>query len=335
MKKNKTLSIYICLIVAVIILLVLNICVGSVKVPLQDAFLSLAGKNKDTSFYDIVMLIRFPRAVGAIVLGGGLSLAGYALQSFFHNPIAGPYLLGISSGAKLTVALLFVFAANMLPGTAYGAKIICAFLGAFLAMGFVLLCSRKINNMAMLLVCGIMIGYICSAVTDFVVTFAKEADIVNLHNWTKGSLSGLTWMDVLVLSVIIIISSLALLSLSKPLSAYAMGESYARSVGVNIKRFRVCLVVISSLLAATVTAFAGPVSFVGIAVPHIVRGLIKSTKPIILIPACFIGGGAFCLLCDFVARILLSPVELSISTVTAFFGAPVVIYILIQRRKKS
>lgn len=335
MKKNRTLSIYIVLLMAVILLLFLNICVGSVKVPFSEAIMSLVGKNKDTSFYDIVMLIRFPRAVGAIVLGGGLSLAGFALQSFFHNPIAGPYLLGISSGAKLTVALLFVFAANMVPSAAYGAKIICAFLGAFLAMGFVLLCSKKINNMAMLLVCGIMIGYICSAVTDFVVTFAKEADIVNLHNWTKGSLSGLTWMDDLVLSVIILIASFGLLALSKPLSAYAMGENYAKSVGVNIKRFRVMLVIISSLLAATVTAFAGPVSFVGIAVPHIVRGLTKSAKPIVLIPACFIGGGAFCLLCDFVARVILSPVELSISTVTAFFGAPVVIYILIQRRKRA
>lgn len=335
MKKNRVLSIYITLVVAVVTLLVLNICVGSVDVPLSEALSALVGKNRDTSFYDIVMQIRFPRAVGAIVLGGGLSLAGFALQSFFHNPIAGPYLLGISSGAKLTVALLFVFAANLMPGEAYGAKIICAFLGAFLAMGFVLLCSKKINNMAMLLVCGIMIGYICTAITDFVVTFAKEADIVNLHNWTKGSLSGLTWMDDLVLSIIIIIASLGLLSLSKPLSAYAMGENYAKSVGVNIKKFRVLLVIISSLLAATVTAFAGPVSFVGIAVPHIVRGLIKTTKPIVLIPACFIGGGAFCLLCDFIARIVLSPVELSISTVTAFFGAPVVIYMLIQRRKRA
>lgn len=334
MKKSRITTIYIGLILAVIVLLFLNICIGSVKVPLAEALSSLLGKNKETSFYDIVMEIRFPRAVGAIVLGGGLSLAGYALQSFFHNPIAGPYLLGISSGAKLAVALLFVFAANMMPATAYGAKIICAFLGAFLAMGFVLLCSKKISNMAMLLVCGIMIGYICSAVTDFVVTFAKEADIVNLHNWTKGSLSGLTWTDDAVLSAIIIIASLGLIFLSKPLSAYAMGENYAKSVGVNIRRFRVLLVIISSLLSATVTAFAGPVSFVGIAVPHIVRGLIKSTKPIILIPACFLGGGAFCLLCDFVARIVLSPVELSISTVTAFFGAPIVIYILIQRRKR-
>ena len=138
MKKNRTLSIYICLILAVIILLLLNVCVGSVKVPLSEAILALFGKNKTTTFYDIVMLIRFPRAVGAIVLGGGLSLAGYALQAFFRNPIAGPYLLGVSSGAKLTVALLFVFATGMLPGMAYGAKIICAFLGAFLAMGFVL-----------------------------------------------------------------------------------------------------------------------------------------------------------------------------------------------------
>jgi len=335
MRKNRLLTIYIGLILVVFLLLLLNVCVGSVNVPIKEAILAVLGKNRDTSFYDIVMLIRFPRAVAAIILGGGLSLSGFALQSFFHNPIAGPYLLGISSGAKLMVALLFVFAAQFMVGELYAAKIIVAFLGAFLAMGFVLLCSKRINNMAMLLVCGIMIGYICSAITDFVITFAQESDIVNLHNWTKGSLSGFTWQDVLVMSLVVILGSLFLFMLSKPLSAYAMGENYARSVGVNIKLFRVLIVIISSLLSATVTAFAGPVSFVGIAVPHIVRGLTKSVKPKILIPACFLGGGAFCLFSDFIARMAFSPVEMSISTVTAIFGAPVVIYILIQRRKKA
>ena len=213
--------------------------------------------------------------------------------------------------------------------------ILAAFVGAMICMGFVILMSRVMDNMSMLIVSGVMIGYICSAITDFVVTFADDANIVNLHNWSKGSFSGITWENVVLMTIVTGITTVGIFLLSKPISAYQMGESDAKNMGLNVQMFRVVLVMLSSVLSACVTAFAGPVSFVGIAVPHLVKSLFQTAKPILMIPACFLGGASFCLFCDLLARTLFAPTELSISTVTAVFGAPVVIYIMIHRKKEK
>ena len=210
--------------------------------------------------------------------------------------------------------------------------ILAAFAGAMLAMGFVLIMARLVDKMSILIISGVMIGYICSAVTDFIVTFAEDADIVNLHNWSRGSFSGITWGNVQVMTAVILPAVLMTLFISKPMAAYQLGETHAKSVGVNVGRFRIALVVLSSLLAACVTAFAGPVSFVGIAVPHVAARLFGTSRPVVMIPACFLGGGVFCLFSDLLARTIFSPTELSISTVTAVFGAPVVIFILVRRK---
>lgn len=204
-----------------------------------------------------------------------------------------------------------------------------------LSMGFVLLASRKINNMSMLVVSGVMIGYICSAVTELVVTFAEDADIVNLHNWSRGSFSGMTWENVEVMAVVVSITAFAVFLMSKPLAAYQLGVVYARNVGVNIRLLRACIVIFSSILSACIVAYAGPISFVGIAAPHLVKKLLNTVEPIWMIPACFLGGSVFCLFCDLLAKTMLAPTELSISTVTAIFGAPVVLWIMIKRRKES
>ena len=243
--------------------------------------------------------------------------------------------MGISSGAKLVVALVMVASLGNALRLSSWVMIAAAFVGAMICMGFVILMSGVIEQMAMLIVSGVMIGYICSAVTDFIVTFAEDADIVNLHNWSKGSFSGMTWENVKVMVLVTGIASIGVFLLSKPISAYEMGEAYAANMGLNVKRFRVLLVLLSSVLAACVTAFAGPVSFVGIAVPHLVKWLLGTARPILLIPACFLGGSVFCLFCDLLARTMFSPTELSISTVTAVFGAPVVIYIMIHRRREK
>ena len=179
-----------------------------------------------------------------------------------------------------------------------------------------------------------MISYICSAVTDFVVTFADDSDIVNLHNWSMGSFSGTSWDNVKVMAVFVLVTSVVVFFMSKPIGAYQLGEVYAQNMGVNIRVFRVALILLSSILSACVTAFAGPISFVGIAVPHLVKSLLKTAKPILVIPACFLGGAVFCLFCDLIARTVFAPTELSISSVTAIFGAPVVIFIMISRKKK-
>lgn len=210
--------------------------------------------------------------------------------------------------------------------------ILAAFAGSMISMGFILLISRKIHSMSMLVIGGVMIGYICSAVTDFVVTFADDSNIVNLHNWSMGSFSGMSWDNISVMSAVVFVSLAITFLMSKPIGAYQLGEVYARNMGVNIKLFRVQLILLSSILSACVTAFAGPISFVGIAVPHLIKSLLKTAKPILVIPACFLGGAVFCLFCDMIARTVFAPTELSISSVTAIFGAPVVIYAMFAQK---
>ena len=291
-------------------------------------------RKGDATYREILMEIRMPRAFGTVILGGALALSGYLLQTFFHNPIASPFTLGISSGAKLIVALTMVVSLGYAVQLSSWMLIMAAFAGSMLCMGFVLLTARVIDQMSMLIVSGVMIGYICSAVTDFIVTFADDANIVNLHNWSQGSFSGISWENVAVMAVVVLTTSLGVFLLSRQCSAYEMGEAYAKNMGLNVPVFRMMLVLLSSILSASVTAFAGPVSFVGIAVPHLVKSFFRTARPILMIPACFLGGGVFCLFCDLLARTIFAPVELSISTVTAIWGAPVVIYIMIHQKKE-
>lgn len=335
MKRNRYGIAFLILTALVLLLLAVSICAGSVRISLEDVLKALGGGQADPVFADIVWQIRFPRALAAAILGGGLALSGYLLQTFFHNPIAGPFILGISSGAKLVVALVMVAALKKALQPSSLMMILAAFVGAMISMGFVLIMSRVFDRMSMLIVSGVMIGYICTAVTDFVVTFAEDADIVNLHNWSRGSFSGMSWENVAMMAVIIFIASFCVFCMSKPIGAYQLGEAYAQNMGVNVQLFRVLLVLLSSVLSACVTAFAGPISFVGIAVPHLVKSLLKTAKPILMIPACFLGGAAFCLFSDLLARILFAPTELGISTVTAVFGAPVVIVTMVRQRKRS
>ncbi len=327
--------IFLCLAVSVAVLLGANVCIGSVSIPLKEV-LSILGEGSGSSVSaGIVLEIRLPRALAAAILGGGLALSGYLLQTFFHNPIAGPFILGISSGAKLVVALVMVYLLERAMQASSLLLIAAAFAGAMISMGFVLLMSKVLSHMATLIVSGVMIGYICTAITDFVVTFADDSDIVNLHNWSQGSFSGISWDNVAVMTVVIFLTSACVFLMSKSISAYQLGEAYAQNMGLNIKLFRALLVLLSSLLSACVTAFAGPVSFVGIAVPQIVKNLFHTSRPLLMIPASFLGGAAFCMFCDLLARTLFAPTELSISTVTAVFGAPVVIVILLRTRKEG
>ena len=315
-----------------IILLVLNVCIGSINISLAEVLQSLSGNGTGT-FSQILWSIRLPRALATLILGGALALAGYLLQTFFYNPIAGPFVLGISSGAKMVVAIVMVFLLGRSIHVSSAGMILAAFFGAMISMGFVLLISRKIKGMAMLVVAGVMIGYICSAITDIIVAFADDADIVNLHNWSKGSFSGITWDNILVMTVVVAAAFAVVFLMSKPLSAYRLGEVYAQNLGVNVKLLRIGLVLLSSFLSACVVAFAGPISFVGIATPHLVKKVLNTAEPIWMIPGCFLGGAVFCLLCDLLARTVMAPTELSISTVTAVFGAPVVIWVLISRKR--
>ena len=330
----RTLAVFITLAMLLAIAVALNLCLGSVSIPLADMGAILAGKGADATAAQVVWSIRLPRLMGACLMGGALALAGLLLQTFFNNPIAGPYILGISSGAKLVVALTMIVIAGSGVLLSSWMLVLAACIGSLGAMALVLLASRRVSSQSMLIVTGVMIGYVCSALTDFLVTFASDANIINLRSWSMGSFSGINWGDVAVITVVVLGASSSVIALSKPLGAYQMGEQYAQSVGVNVRSFRLALIVLSSVLAACVTAFAGPISFVGIAVPHVVRRLLGTSRPLVVIPASFLGGALFCLLCDLIARMAFAPTEVSISAVTALFGAPVVIAMLLGRERQ-
>ena len=267
--------------VFLVILFVWNVNAGSIHLSVGEILNIIFRHQGDATAYNIIWEIRLPRILSVIILGGALSVSGFLLQTFFNNPIAGPFVLGISSGAKLVVALLMIYFLSRSISMGSAAMIIAAFIGSMISMGFVLLVAKKVHNMSMLVISGVMIF------------------------------------------------------MSKPIGAYQLGEVYAQNMGVNIKLFRIGLILLSSILSACVTAFAGPISFVGIAVPHIVKSLLKTARPLLVIPACFLGGAVFCLFCDLIARTVFAPTELSISSVTAVFGAPVVIYIMIRRQKRN
>lgn len=315
--------------------LVLNLNIGSVEIPTGEILRMLLQGDDASTESRIIWGIRLPRMLLAAVLGGALSVSGFLLQTFFRNPIAGPFVLGISSGAKLVVGITMIFLAQYLTGAGSVVLILAAFLGSLMITTIVLLFSQKVRSMSMLLVIGIMVGYICGAVTDFCVTFADEHDIVNLTNWSMGTFSGASWDNVQTACAVCIPGVIGAWLLSKPMGAYALGEGYAQSMGIRVKLFRLALILLSSLLSACVTALAGPVSFVGIAVPHITRTALKSSRPALVIPATFLCGAVFCVFCDLIARTAFAPTELAIGTVTSAFGAPVVIYMMVKRRTRE
>ncbi len=292
-RTRRLAAAYIALAAAVAVLFALNLFWGSVSLAPGAVLTALLGKGGDVLAGNIILQLRLPRAVMAALLGAALSAAGYLLQTFFANPIAGPFVMGVSSGAKLAVALTMVVFLDRGMLTSSATMIVAAFAGAMASMAFVLAVARRVQRMSILVICGVMIGYICSAITDIVVAFAQDSNIVNLHNWSQGSFSGVTWANVQAAALVVLPALAASFLLSKPMAAYQMGEAYARSVGVNVKPFSAALVLLSSLLAACVTAFAGPISFVGIAVPHLVKQLLGSAKPLHVLPGCCLGRCGF------------------------------------------
>ncbi len=332
-RKRYTWSFVLLTLLAVFFML-LNLSMGSLKAEPGRIWNMIAGRETDQIYRMIVLQIRLPRLLGAFILGGALSVSGFLLQTFFHNPLAGPFVLGISSGAKLMVAMAMTFSLGMGLVLNSWLMIGAAFFGSMLVMGFILIVSGKTRKSVSLIICGVMTGYFCSAITELVITFASDSNIVNLHSWSQGSFSGISWGNVGVMAPAVALCMAASLMISKPMGALQLGEEYAKSCGVNIKGLRAALIVLAGLLAAIVAAFAGPVSFVGIAVPQLMKGLLRSEKPVLMLPASFLGGAVFCLASDLFARLLFAPTELSISVVTSILGAPVVIWIMLKKQRE-
>lgn len=333
--KRRTALVYVLLIVSILVLGVINLFAGSSDIGFREMTDILIRRDTYETASVIIWEIRLPRLIEAAVLGGALALAGYLLQSFFANPIAGPFVLGISSGAKLFVAVLMVISYKMVISLTSFMMVVTSFIGSCIAALIVVVVAKRVKSMSVLIVCGVMIGYVCSAATELIVAFADDSNIVNLHNWSMGSFSASSWSNVKIIIPVVLFGVISAFLLSKGISVYMFGESYASSVGVNIKVFRLLLILVSSLLSATVTAYAGPISFVGIAVPHMIRIVTKTSSVKTMIAASFLGGAAACLLCDLIARCMFAPMELSVSTITAVFGAPIVILMLLNRKNNA
>ena len=314
--------VYIMLVVLFIVAVFMNINTGNVHISFGRIFKIIFLKAEaGTAGFNIIWKIRLPRLLSAAILGGALALSGFLLQTFFRNPIAGPFVLGISSGAKMFLAFTMIFLLRYISSMPLWAQVAAAFAGSVLSLLYVLLFAGKVKNMSTLLVIGIMISYICSAITDLCITFANDSDIANLTHWAMGSFSASSWNTVKLSAVIVFPTAIVTFLFAKPISAYLLGEGYAKSMGIPVKFFRLCI-----------TALAGPISFVGIAVPHVTRILMKTSKPVVIMPAIFLSGSVFCMFCDLIARTIFSPSELAIGTVTAVFGAPVVIWLMISRK---
>ena len=281
------------------------------------------------------MNIRLPRLLAALVGGASLSVSGLLLQIFFRNPIVEPYVLGISSGSSLFVGLMVMGGYSFGLGSVSPMFLFAgAFIGALLIMTVVCLAAKKVKNITTLLIIGIMAGFICSAGTSILTSFADKEQIANFVTWTLGSFSGFSWTQVKYLYGLGVPFLVLTFLISKPLNAMLFGENYAISMGLNIKRFRMIIIIIASVLTAAITAFAGPISFVGLAVPHMVRIIFRTSDNRILIPAVIVSGALMTAVCDLGARMLLSPIELPLSAITSIIGAPIVVYLLLTKRSE-
>ncbi|UNC93065.1 FecCD family ABC transporter permease [Candidatus Contubernalis alkaliaceticus] len=333
-RNTRVVTIFIFLLFLLLVSFIINISLGSVGIGIGEVVDIITKQLSGEGVHQaIIWKIRFPRTLAAILGGASLAAAGLLLQVFFRNPIVGPFVLGISSGATLMVGLV------ILAGFTFGMKTVspflivgAAFLGAILVMAVVLLVSSKVKSIVTLLVIGLMVGYLCSAVTSLLTALAEKEKVHGFVMWSMGSFSGYTWQQVGIVAAIGIPLLLASFFICKPLNAFLLGEDYAKSMGINIKSFRFVIVSISSVLAALITAFTGPVAFIGMAVPHIARMLFQTSDNRVLIPGTILLGGIITALCDLTARMLLSPVELPVSAITSFFGAPIVIMMLLKRR---
>lgn len=320
--------------VGAVVLLVLNVSLGSVTIPFLDVWrIILGGEGDSEIFGPVVWKIRLPRTLAALVSGSGLAVSGLLLQVFFRNPIVGPSILGLSSGATLMVALVILGGfslgiASVSPLFLSGAS----FIGAMAVMLIVMAVATKVRDTITLLVVGLMMGFIASALTGILIAFAEKERVQGFVLWTLGSFSGFRWEELEILAVAsAVLLSVAFL-LSKPLNAFLLGENYAQSMGVNIRIFRYLIVFIVGGLAGVVTAFAGPVAFIGLAVPHMVRLCLGTSDNRVLIPGAILLGAVVTSACDLLARMMFSPVELPISATTSLFGAPIVIILLLKRR---
>jgi iron complex transport system permease protein len=324
-----------CLLLAALVSLALNLSIGSMSIPAPDLLDLLAAGPGESSDSFIFWQIRLPRGLAALWGGACLAVAGLLLQVYFRNPIVDPFILGISSGATMVVALVMLTSIAM-GLSSLGPYIITlgAFAGSLAAMMLVLAIARQVRQGVVLLIIGLMIGYLARSVTNLLVAFAEAERLKGFNLWTLGSFSGYRWQEVFLMMGLGTALLLGVYGLAKSLNAFLLGEDYARTMGVKVKTFRMLIIFFSCALSALVTSTAGPVAFIGLAVPHMARLSLGTSDNRLLMPAAALLGAVITGLCDLVARMLFSPIETPLSAVTSFFGAPMVIILLLKRRTR-
>ena len=329
---------FILLFALLVFCLFINISLGSVTIPFKDIFTILLGEESITSWKTIIINYRIPKALTAILVGSGLSVSGLLMQTLFRNPLAGPFVLGISSGASLGVALLILgtsFLSNLFISFTISnwSLAIASSLGAFLVLIAVLIASNKIKNTMSILIIGLMFGSLTSAVINILSYFSSSEQIQQYQFWGFGSLGNLSWQELTIFSLICFISFLSLLSIIKPLNSFLLGENYAKSLGINIQQSKNLILLITCLLTGSITAFVGPIAFVGLAIPHITKLFFNTSNHKNLLPATALLGAIFLLICDCISQIPNLSYSLPINAITSLFGAPVVIWLLIRKKK--
>lgn len=320
-------------------LFVINISLGSVSIPVKEVFNSLTGQSASKETWEYIIInYRLPKAIAAILVGMGLSISGLLMQTLFRNPLAGPYVLGLSSGASLGVATVILGAALLPPFLAtlllssYGI-ILASSLGSFTVLLAVLAVSHRLRDTMAILIVGLMFGSLTSAIVGTLTYFSTAEQLQKFTFWSLGNLGNLSWTSISLLTICVAIGLLLSLFSIKPLNSLLLGENYAKSLGLNYKKSRLIIILATSILAGSITAFAGPIAFIGLAVPHIAKLVFQTSNHTILFWSTILFGAIIMLICDSISQLPGSDLTLPINAVTSIFGAPIVIWLLIRKRK--
>lgn len=319
-----------------LLLFIANISMGSIQIPFEKVFSILFGQgNAQDTHYSIIWQLRIPKAVTCIVAGAALSIGGLLMQTLFRNPLAGPDVLGLSSGASLMVAFIILIgssAASYLPAVNPWSLALAASIGSGTIFLLVLVVAQRVQDNTSLLIIGLMIAAASGSLVSVLQYLSKAQDLQAFVIWTLGSVGGTNWSEILILTLLLIIGGTLSISSVKALNAWLLGDNYAQNLGVNIKKSRLKIVLATSLLTGGVTAFCGPIAFVGLAVPHLIRLLVPTTNHKVLLPMVMMGGATLLLLCDILAQVPGSSNVLPLNAITSLIGAPVVIWVVMRSK---
>lgn len=317
----------------VLLFFVLSLLTGSVDIPLAEILKVFLGKGDNPTWQYIIIYSRLPQALTALLAGGALAVSGLLLQTAFRNPLAAPDIFGVTSGASLAVALLMLAPGMVMSGTlGYISSVAAAFIGALVVTALIWAVSRRVRSSVVLIIIGVMVGYLCSSAITLLNAFATEEGVRNFVVWGMGNFSSVGMEEMPLFAGLTVVATVATLFLVKPLNVLLLGPQYAESLGINVRRMRNVLLVLTGLLTAVVTAFCGPIAFLALAVPHIARLIVRTSDHRVLLPMTIVMGSAIALLCNVVAILPSEGTVLPVNAVTPLIGAPVIIYVILEKR---